>query len=69
MKDELTYRDKIFNKIEMFLEDNNIGLMVFPRELVAELTDRLIALEKQIADDITTHDLNEIDEHERHNKK
>ena len=33
--------EEIFEIIERFLEDNDIGLMVLPRELIAELANKL----------------------------
>ena len=42
-----TIKEKIYEKIEMFLEGEDIGLMVFPRELVADLSQILDTLFKQ----------------------
>jgi hypothetical protein len=50
-----TLAEEIFKTIEFFLEDNNIGLMVFPRETVADLTGRIVTTyEAKLKEDLQT---------------
>jgi hypothetical protein len=45
MEDKKRAEEMYYKEIASFLEDNNIGMMVFPNELAADLAKRLTMLE------------------------